>query len=266
MKRPLSPDQNGLQPNEPQKEYDQVISRVFQKLHVGHEDADRLPFTKADIERAVGELGLEIKNIPDIAYTYRTGRSNLPSDILTHGNWAIDSTGKGTYVFVKLTRSPYVDIPTDIETIHILDATPQIVLKYQGSDEQGILARIRYNRLVDTFTALTTYHIQGHFRTTVLDVGQVEIDDLYIGLDTDGHGFVLPIEAKAESPRDQLGVVQVTQMVKFARQHFPDLTVRPIGVKIMPDGSYMFLEFNDSEDSNLVATKRLKRYALYREK
>ncbi|MBC8448876.1 MAG: endonuclease [Chloroflexi bacterium] len=247
------------------KEYDQVINRVFESLHAGHEDVNRLPFSKSDVERAVSDLGLSIKNIPDIVYTYRSGRSQLPQAILTHRNWAIEGVGKGKYAFTRLTRSPYVDIPTDVEIVHILDATPQLVLKYQGTDEQGFLARIRYNRLIDTFTALTAYHIQGHFRTTISDVGQVEIDDLYIGIDTDGHGFVLPIEAKGESPRDQLGVIQIIQMVRFARQYFADLIVRPIGVKIMPDGSYMFLEFNDSDDANLVATKRYKRYVLCRE-
>lgn len=140
------------QDNESLKEYDQVILRVFQQVHVESEGQARLPFTKAYIERAVIELGLEIRNIPDIVYTYRTGRSPLPKAIQAHGHWAIDAEGKGKYAFVRLTRSPYVDIPADIETTFILDATPQIVLKYQSTDEQAILARIRYNRLVDTFT------------------------------------------------------------------------------------------------------------------
>lgn len=211
------------------REYDQIIAHVFAVLHNDQPESDRIPFTKADIVRAVNELGLTINNVPDIAYTYRTGRSPLPSSILAHGNWAIDGVGKGNYVFVRLTRSPYVDIPADVEIIRILDATPQILLKYQSKDEQAILSRIRYNRLVDIFTALTTYHLQGHFRTTVRGVGQVEIDDLYLGIDTDGNGFVLPIEAKAASPKDRLGVVQITQMVKFARQYFVDLSVRPMG-------------------------------------
>ena len=60
-------------------------------------------------------------------------------------------------------------------------------------------------------------------------------------------------------------MVQITQMVKFARQYFPELAIRPIGIKVMSDGSYMFLEFNATDDSNLVATKRYKRYLLYRE-
>jgi len=88
---------------------------------------------------------------------------------------------------------------------------------------------------------------------------------LYIGLDTDGNGFVLPIEAKIDSLKDQLGVVQVTQMIRFAEAQFPDLSVRPIGVKLMLDGSYMFLEFTAVSDPNQIATKRYKRYMLVRE-
>ncbi len=203
--------------------------------------------------------------MPDIVYTYRSGRSALPEFILQYGSWAIEGKGKSKYAFRKLARSPYFDIPADIEITTIPDATPQLVLKYQSSDEQAALARIRYNRLLDIFTSLTTYHLQGHFRTTVKNTGQVEIDDLYIGLDTDGNGFVLPIEAKIDSLKDQLGVVQVTQMIRFAEAQFPDLSVRPIGVKLMLDGSYMFLEFTAVSDPNQIATKRYKRYLLVRE-
>lgn len=251
--------------NLPLKDYDLVIVHVFEKLHTNDAKADRLSFTKEDVVQAIDELGLTINNVPDIPYTYRTGRSPLPKAILAHGQWAIDGAGKGRYFFVRLTRSPYIDIPQDIEIVPILDATPQIVLKYQSSDEQALLARLRYNRLIDIFTGLTAYHLQGHFRTTVADLGQVEIDDLYIGINTDGEGFLIPLEAKSTSPKDQLGVVQITQMVRFAKEHFPELPVRPIGVKILPDESFVFLEFTDVEDSNSVATRRYKRYQLVRD-
>lgn len=111
---------------------------------------------------------------------------------------------------------------------------------------------------------LATYHLQSHFRTTVTGVGQVEIDDLYIGLDVDAQGYILPVEAKV-GVQDQLGIVQITQMVKFAKHYFPDLIPRPIGVKMMPDGSYMFLEFTADERPDHLATKRYKRYQLIRE-
>lgn len=183
------------------KVYDRVILDVFERVRSNVVDPDHIPFTKMDIEQAVAQLGVEVsaKNIPDIVYTYRSGRSNLPQQILESGEWAIVGEGKGAYAFRKLERSPYFDIPNDIVITPILDATPQIVLKYQSSDEQAVLAQIRYNRLVDIFTGLTCYHLQGHFRTTVKGTGQVEIDDLYIGLNTNGEAFVLPIEAKIEA-------------------------------------------------------------------
>ena len=253
--------------DENMKVYDQVILHVFERIFRQHAEADYLPFTKADIEQAIAELelGVSAKNVPDIVYTYRSGRPLLPTAITRYGRWAIEGEGKGRYAFRKLDRSPYFDIPNDIAITQIFDATPGIVLKYQGVDEQALLARIRYNRLLDIFTSLTTYHLQGHFRTTVTNTGQIEIDDLYIGVDVNGRGTILPLEAKIASPKEQLGVFQVTQMVKFAQQQFPDLTVRPIGLKLMADGTFMFLEFTPETDPNLIATERYKRYQLIRE-
>lgn len=246
------------------KQYDHIIERLFRPRYEAANDATELPFTLREVEKAAVDLNIELGNSPDVAYTYRTGRSALPKSILEHGNWAIGGAGKGKYKFIRLNRTPYMTIPEDLKITRILDSTPQIVLKYQSKDEQGLLARVRYNRLIDTFTGLTTYHLQGHFRTTV-ENGQVEIDDLYIGIDTDGKAYILPVEAKSNSPRDQLGVVQITQMVNFAHKKFPDMAVRPIGVKILKD-SYVFLEFNDTTDVDLVATARFMRYELYREK
>ena len=152
-----------------------------------------------------------------------------------------------------------------MKAIRILDSTPQIVLKYQGKDEQSTLAQVRYNRLVDVFTGLTTYHLQSHLRTAIKGLGQVEIDDLYIGIDSNGQGYILPVEAKSDAPHDQLGVVQITQMVRFARKNFPGLTVRPIGIKVFSD-TFVFMEFTDTDDVNEVATSEYRRYQLYREK
>jgi hypothetical protein len=249
------------------KVYDQVIAFVFQKAHqLAGPDVDEIEFTKGDIETAISELGLRLqtRNVPDIIYTYRAGRSELPATILQYGNWAIEGQGKGKYLFRKLSRSPYFDIPSDIAITAIPDATPLIVLQYHGSDEQTFLARVRYNRLLDIFTSLTTYHLQSHFRTTVTGIGQVEIDDLYIGLDSDGQAYVLPVEAKV-GLREKLGVIQIAQMVQFARLSFPDLVTRPVGIKMLPDDSYLFLEFNNAENPNSLATKRYKRYKLIRE-
>ena len=62
------------------KEYDQVVIELFRRLY--KKGMPRLPFSKTDIERAASDLGLSIRNLPDITYTYRSGRSPLPPEIL----------------------------------------------------------------------------------------------------------------------------------------------------------------------------------------
>lgn len=41
-----------------------------------------------------------------------------------------------------------------------------------GTDEQALLTRARYNRLIDVFTGLTCYSVQNHLRTTVNNTGE----------------------------------------------------------------------------------------------
>ena len=62
----------------------------------------------------------------------------------------------------------------------IPDATPGVISRYAINDEQGLLAKLRYNRLIDIFTGLTCYSLQNHLRTTVPELGQVETDEIYL--------------------------------------------------------------------------------------
>ena len=64
------------------------------------------------------------------------------------------------------------------------------------SDEQALLARVRYNRLVDIFLGIACYSLQNHLRTTASNMGQVETDELYVGVDRRGSHYVVPIQAK----------------------------------------------------------------------
>jgi hypothetical protein len=99
----------------------------------------------------------------------------------------------------------------------------------------------------------------------VKDVGQVEIDDLYVGVNTNGEWFVIPVEAKGRHPTDRLGVIQVGQLIAFARQNYPELTLRPVGVKGWLDGSIFLMEFNVADELDKIRTIRYKRYRLVRE-
>src|SRR5208337_1960508 len=121
-------------------------------------------------------------------------------------------------------------------------ATPEIVLEYAGGDEQGLLAKVHYNRLLDVFLGVTCYHLQNHWRTSIKNKGQCEIDDLYVGLDTNGKQYVLPIEAKCS--REHLSKTQIAQMIDFARERYQRLKIRPIGVQEMQDGDITLVEFS----------------------
>lgn len=245
------------------KLYDQVMIRLFKKVY--KPELDVLPFIKEDLVNLCKEMGITINNVPDVPYHYRTGRSDLPKEILGTGNWVIEGTGKGKYNFVRLKRAPYIDIPDDLYVTQIPEATPDIILKYGGTDEQAILTRVRYNRLIDTFLSITAYHLQSHFRSTVEELGQVEIDDLYLGVDTDGKWYVIPIEAKSVGKKERLGLVQVKQMILFARQDYKGLILRPVGIKPLEDGSYIFMEFADEPKFESISVKRYARYKLVRD-
>jgi hypothetical protein len=244
------------------KDYDRVIIKLFNQVFTPRQT--RLPFTRENIEKVASDLKIKIKNLGDVPYTYRV-RGVLPDAITEKGNWVIEGTGKGKYAFVLLKRDIYVSVPEDLAITDIPDATPEIILKYGGPDEQGLLAQIRYNRLIDTFLSLTAYHLQGHLRSFVKDVGQVEIDDLYVGVNTNGEWFVIPVEAKGRHPTDRLGVIQVGQLIAFARQNYPELTLRPVGVKGWLDGSIFLMEFNVADELDKIRTIRYKRYRLVRE-
>lgn len=97
------------------------------------------------------------------------------------------TTGGSPAVALRMGRVENGDIP---------DATPEIIRAYAMDDEQALLAILRYNRLIDTFLGLTTYSLQNHLRTTVKKIGQIEIDELYVGMDKRGCHYVIPVQAK----------------------------------------------------------------------
>lgn len=149
---------------------DIVMVKVFRKYF--RDGMDTVSFTMDDIRDAIREVSTENhscgeKNVADVRYQYTSGRRGLPKEVDELGPWMIMGTGKGTYAFVRVKESLDVSISTDLQEILIPDATPEIVVEYAGRDEQGLLAKLRYNRLLDIFLGITCYHLQNHWRTTV---------------------------------------------------------------------------------------------------
>lgn len=144
-----------------------------------------------------------------------------------------------------------------IET-KVPDATPGIIEMYALGDEQALLAKLRYNRLIDIFTGITSYSLQNHLRTTVPHIGQVETDEIYIGLDRRGAHYVFPVQAKGA--RDKLGIVQIEQDIAMCADKFTSLICRPVAAQFMKDDLIALFEFEEGE--NEIALVSEKHYRL----
>lgn len=213
--------------------YQAIVEKIFFDGYT--EGATEVPFLRTDLEKAAADLGIKLpKNLGDVLYSVRY-RTPLPARILATQpeglEWIIDGIGRAQYTF-KLVTLTRIRPNESLAKIAIPDATPEIIRAYALDDEQALLAIVRYNRLIDIFLGLTTYSLQNHLRTTVGGV-QIEIDELYVGLDKHGCHYVIPVQAKGGT--DQIGVVQATQDVRYATAKFPGMRCKPIAAQFMKD-------------------------------
>jgi hypothetical protein len=239
--------------------YSQIIERIFFDYYRG---GDRgVAFERGDLERVARELGITLpKNLGDVIYSFRY-RAMLPESVrgtLPEGKaWIIRPSGRAKYRFVVVEDRPLVPQSLLAQT-KIPDATPGIVARYSLNDEQALLARVRYNRLVDIFTGVTCYSLQNHLRTTVPEMGQVETDEIYVGIDRQGVQYVFPIQAKGGT--DRLSIVQIEQDFAVCRQKFPNLVCRSIAAQFMADDFIALFGFEMGNDG--VALVDEKHYRL----
>ena len=184
--------------------YQKLIQKVFfDHYAVG---ATEFEFVRQELENGAAALGFaRVRNVGDVPYSFRY-RNKLPESILATQpdgrEWIILGAGKGRYRF-KLFRKANILPREELVVTDIPDATPELIRFHAMGDEQALLAIVRYNRLIDTFLGLTTYSLQNHLRTTVQGVGQIEIDELYVGLDRDGCHHVIPVQAKVGEGPDR---------------------------------------------------------------
>jgi hypothetical protein len=235
--------------------YDQVLVAVFGKYW--RKGLKEVLFTKDDLIDEAARLGVRVKNIADILYTYRSRRP-LPAELKRRGNWVISAKGAGKYAFQAVTGLSRIEIPAHLKIYPIPYAVPEIVAANLADDEQGLLTIVRYNRLLDVFSGLACFHLQSHVRTQVKGHGQIEVDDLYVGVDKDGQGFVLPVEAKDAG--ESLGVDKAVSLTLFAQTKYPGLICRPIAVVRESEHQITCIEFEPVADLSKVSVVEIRRY------
>jgi hypothetical protein len=239
----------------PDNRYSQIIERIF--FQHFKKRSREVTFDREEIVDAAQKLGMaRPKNLGDVVYSFRF-RTQLPERIRKTApagqEWIIRKTGRSEYRFVLVSEWSVKPNPT-LVTIKVPEATPGIISKYALTDEQALLAKLRYNRLVDIFTGLTTYSLQSHLKRGVAGVGSVETDEVYIGVNRHGAHFVLPVQAKGG--KDKMSVVQIEQDFALCAQDFAELICRPIGAQFMKDGVIALFEFASAEDGVRVAVER----------
>jgi len=107
------------------------------------------------------------------------------------------------------------------------------------------------------FLGIASYSLQNHLQTFVRDMGQIEIDEVYVGVNRNGQQFVVPVQAKGGT--DQLGVTQTRQDIACCVQKFPRLTCRPISAQFMTDDTIAMFELAlQGEDVKIVEEKHYK--------
>lgn len=235
--------------------YEVLILTIFRNRYKrGMSDFE---FERSELESVAENLGVKLpKNLGDLIYSFRY-RSALPAEILateTGGKeWVIEPAGRARYRF-KLAKISRIVPRPDLIATKIPDATPEIITAYALSDEQALLAKVRYNRLVDIFLGLTTYSLQNHMRTTVKGLGQIEIDEVYVGVNKNGQQFVIPVQAKSGS--DQLAVVQTGQDISCCKEKYPGLGCRPVSAQFMRDGVIAMFELTVQRGEVKVVEER----------
>ncbi len=239
--------------------YAAIIEKIFFSKYIKGEE--EVAFAREDLVRAAKSLCIELpKNLGDVIYSIRY-RTDLPQSILKTQpkgkEWVIEGRGRALYRFHLVTENRIV--PNEqLAAIKVPDATPEIVSSYALSDEQALLARVRYNRLLDVFLGVATYSLQNHLRTTVRDLGQVEIDEIYVGIDKRGVQFVLPVQAKGGA--DQLSVVQAKQDMACCHEKFPNLVCRAISAQFI--SANLIALFELAIDDGMVKIVEEKHYRL----
>lgn len=239
--------------------YSQIIERLF---FAGYTEGARVvAFTREQIVEVAQELGIKLpKNLGDVVYSFRY-RTPLPEAVRVRApegeSWIILPAGRSRYRFFATAHANVLPNGLLPET-KLPDSTPGVIAMYALSDEQALLARLRYNRLIDIFTGVACYSLQNHLRTTVPDMGQVETDEISIGVDKFGIHYVFPVQAKGGS--DMLSIVQVLQDVGLCQRKFPSLVCRPIAAQFMEPNLIALFSFeaNGREMPRLLAERHYR--------
>ena len=241
--------------SKPSNRYSRLIENIFFSHY--SKGAKEVCFERKEFEIRARELKINLpKNIGDIVYSFRY-RTLLPDSIRAEAekgkHWIIRSAGPAKYCFV-LAPEVHITPSAALSETKIPDSTPGLVSLYRVSETQALLSQLRYNRLIDIFSGITCYSLQSQLKTTVAGVGQVETDEIYIGVDRKGVHYVFPIQVKAGL--EKLSVIEVEQDIAVCASKFPGLICRPLSAQLMDQDLIALFEMEATLDGVKVVSEK----------
>jgi hypothetical protein len=245
-------------PKKKPNRYSAIVGTIFKRHH--KPGKNEFEFSRDEFVDVAKSLRIALpKNLGDTIYSFRF-RNVLPPEIVATASpgmeWGIELAGKGVYRF-RLGKPIRIEPQPGQIAIKIPDATPEIIASYALNDEQALLAKVRYNRLIDIFLGIATYSLQNHLRTTVRGIGQIEVDEIYVGVNRYGQQFVIPVQAKGGT--DQLAVSQTRQDIACCAEKFPRLACRPVSAQFMAGDAIALFELTlEGDDVKIVEEKHYR--------
>ena len=139
-----------------QSRYHALIEKIFFDHYT--DGASEILFERKDLKIAASDLNIVLPdNLGDVIYSIRF-RTPMPEKVISTQpdglEWIIELAGRSKYRF-RLAKINRILPNPNLAIIRIPDNTPEIIAAYALDDEQALLAKVRYNRLIDIFLGLT---------------------------------------------------------------------------------------------------------------
>lgn len=241
--------------------YVKSISQAFDNNHTP--GASLVPFAREELFLSKDlESKWHIRNIGDVPHSFKVGRYTLP-DPIRHlapdgHEWTIIGTGRATGMFMAVTQAffhPNLSLPIiSMPNMHL----PYPAVGDPKQDEQEYLTTLDKNNMFLHFTGIRLTQVQPHKRMFVKGMGQVEIDAIDRGTDSDGVEVIVPKSAKIERHRSKRGILncgQIMQDLAGCYQQFPGLSVRPVGALALDD-RFVLMEFALRDGAIVVVNEK----------
>jgi hypothetical protein len=85
-------------------------------------------------------------------------------------------------------------------------------------------------------------------------LGQIETDEIYVGVDKRGVHYVFPVQAKGS--KDKISLVQIEQDIAMCTTKFSNLICRPIAAQFMKEDLIALFELEQTKSGIGICSER----------